>query len=197
MRRTASLVTIAFAALVAAPTALAAPVTRSVAVKDNFFSPVAVNANPGDTIKWTNSGERAHTITRASGLVRWDSGKKDPGTTYSKLLTAAGTYSYLCAFHSGMTGRVNVLVGATPLSGTTATTFTLRVASVTAPTGFVYVLQSRKPGTTTFVQHSATTAATRSFRTTVKGTWAFRAALKQTSTGALVTWSPLRTITVG
>lgn len=79
-------------------------------VGDNVpWSPPEVTIKAGETVTWTWSG--IHNVDATS--TNWDvtSGTTSP---FSHAFTAAGTYDYVCQFHSAMTGRVIV----TDTSGT-------------------------------------------------------------------------------
>jgi plastocyanin len=71
------------------------------------FSPKAITVHVGDTVRWVNksSASEGHTVT-GDGL---DSGTLHQGDDYSFKFSKAGTYSYVCAFHSNMKGKVKVL----------------------------------------------------------------------------------------
>ena len=200
MRKVLSFFALAVVVLVA-PTNVAAA-TKSVSIGDDFFSPAAVTLVPGDSVKWTNADDRLHSATRTSFVYPWgQTSSLSPGATFTKAFTAAGTYTYFCRFHTDMRGTVRVSMTASPTSGTTATYFTLRWASVTAASGHRYVIQKRNPGSTTYATWRTTTAPSGTFRSsTLKGTFYFRAILQRfnSSTGAWVSGSasPLRSITV-
>jgi plastocyanin len=74
------------------------------------FNPKTITVHVGDTVRWANksSAPEGHTVT-GHGL---DSGTLHQGDDYSFKFSKAGTYSYICAFHSNMTGKVKVLASA-------------------------------------------------------------------------------------
>jgi plastocyanin len=78
-----------------------------VALKDSQFAPAAITAKVGQTITWTNSDAIAHTVT-ATANATFDSGTVEPGGTFSYVTKRAGTISYVCTFHPGMTGSITV-----------------------------------------------------------------------------------------
>jgi hypothetical protein len=53
------------------------------------------------------SGATAHTVTAAEG-ADFDSGSIAPGDTFTFTPTTAGTVSYVCTFHPGMRGTIDV-----------------------------------------------------------------------------------------
>jgi plastocyanin len=89
-------------ALVAA--ALAVPAlgaTKSIALRDTFFSPKSVTVSKGTTVKWVWRGKLAHNVTVKSGPVKFHSRTITNGS-FSKRLTKAGTYRIVCTIHPGM-----------------------------------------------------------------------------------------------
>lgn len=69
------------------------------------FSPQTVNISCGTKITVTNRSNADHTWTGHS----WDSGNLSAGTgSYSYVFRFAGSYSFLCSYHTYMTGKVVV-----------------------------------------------------------------------------------------
>jgi plastocyanin len=77
-----------------------------VALEDDRFQPASIQVQPGTTVRWTNRGSHAHTVTGRNS--RWDSGDIEPGATYSATFRAPGTYYYYCRHHDGMQGTIVV-----------------------------------------------------------------------------------------
>jgi plastocyanin len=102
MRR-AALLAIATAAATAAP---AGADSIPVAVLFQAFSPTQIDALPGDTIFWSNSSERTHTVTANDGS--FDSGDLLGGATFSITTGAPGAYAFHCRIHPDMTGVIDV-----------------------------------------------------------------------------------------
>ena len=82
---------------------------RSVGIGDNFFDPPDAAVEPGSTITWTNNGARPHTVTADDGS--FDSGRLNPGDSYTVAFDGQGTVTYHCAIHPEMRGSVTVGVG--------------------------------------------------------------------------------------
>jgi len=85
-----------------------AATSKTVAVKNNSFSPTAVNLKKGDKVvwKWTQGGV-SHNVTPASG----GSGSKTSSAknfTFTKTFSKAGTFRYVCTLHSNMKMAVKV-----------------------------------------------------------------------------------------
>jgi plastocyanin len=95
------------AAKAPAPTTAPAVAGAKVSVQDNTFEPATIKAKVGDTITWTNAGAVAHTVTATDG-ADFDSGTLAPGKSFSFTADKAGTISYVCNFHAGMRGTIEV-----------------------------------------------------------------------------------------
>jgi plastocyanin len=80
--------------------------TVEVQVVDFAFEPAMVMIEAGDTVTWTNTGDRPHTITADDGS--FDSGRLDPGEQFSFTFNEPGTFTYVCGFHPEMQGSVMV-----------------------------------------------------------------------------------------
>lgn len=89
----------------AAPAAGAA--TKTIAVKDNFFSDRSVTVAKGTTVRWRWRGSSPHNVVVTAGPVTFKSAVMRSGS-YSRRLTRAGRYKYVCTIHAGMTGVVRV-----------------------------------------------------------------------------------------
>ncbi len=172
-----------------------AATTRTVDVTDNVFTPATVTAVQGDSVRWSNLGAFSHTTTSTiTGAVGWNS-TLTPGTSFSKPLPGAGTYAYHCNFHA-MSGKVKVRVVVTPTSGPVGTKFTVKVASIAAPTGYTYAPQVKVPGSSTWTSLPTTTATSVSYTATQAGKYSFRSKVKHGSLPGTAP-SPATTVTVG
>lgn len=77
-----------------------------VKVTNLAFSPAEITVHPGDTVEWVNEDFIDHTATETSG--DWD--VAIPAEKAAQLtITRAGTFSYYCRVHPGMTGTVHVV----------------------------------------------------------------------------------------
>jgi plastocyanin len=76
----------------------------AVAVADNSFSPASLKVAVGDTVTFENEGAIAHTVTGDD----FDSGSLAPGDTFTFEASEAGSFSYVCTFHPGMQGTIEV-----------------------------------------------------------------------------------------
>jgi|SRR5437667_648938 len=174
--------------------------TANVTMTEYVFTPKSSSINFGDSVKWTNGGTVAHTSTSNTPLSLWDSGSVPVGSTFTFAFTAGGKYQYHCTFHQslGMTGTVSVKIKATPPSGPMGTIFTITVASIAAPTGFVYDIQMKKPGGSfqNWKPGTITKSVTWDSTGQPTGTYQFRSRLHNTSTNAASQYSAAKSIMV-
>ena len=87
----------------AAPTA---PAGTSVRMAGTRFEPATLTIRVGETVRWFNDDALPHTVSATDGS--WDSGNLVPGATFERRFDAAGTYAYLCRYHPGMVGTIEV-----------------------------------------------------------------------------------------
>jgi len=104
-------------------TSTSAPMSESVSLEDNSFVNSTVTIRVGGTVTWThNDGQASHTVTADDGSFDSNAGCSPTvgplppsgdcmtqGETYSATFATAGTFSYHCKIHPGMTGTVNVV----------------------------------------------------------------------------------------
>jgi plastocyanin len=88
----------------AAGLALAA-VRHDVKIENMQFAPATLAVQRGDTVTWRNSDLVPHTVTAAG---KFDSGNVAPGKTFSRKMDLPGGYDYICSYHPGMKGRIEV-----------------------------------------------------------------------------------------
>ncbi len=84
----------------------ATPASHSINIQNFAFSQASLTVKKGDTIVWTNKDSAPHTVT-------WDNGGQSSGTLkkgdgYDFIFDTAGTFSYYCAFHPSMKGKIIV-----------------------------------------------------------------------------------------
>jgi plastocyanin len=82
------------------------PGANEVWIQGMAFAPSSITVSAGTTITWTNKENLTHTVTSDKGL--FDSGNIGSGGTWGHNFATAGTYTYHCAIHSTMMGRVIV-----------------------------------------------------------------------------------------
>ena len=70
------------------------------------FDPKALEIAAGTTVTWTNMEIARHTVTADDGS--FDSGSLKDGDSFSFTFESAGTFPYICEFHTSMKGTVTV-----------------------------------------------------------------------------------------
>ena len=81
--------------------------TASVSIFDNGFTQANLTIAKGTTVTWTNTGQRAHTVTSGAGGFGSD-GVLASGKTYAHTFDSAGSFAYICTIHTAMQGTVTV-----------------------------------------------------------------------------------------
>jgi hypothetical protein len=94
-----------------------------------------------------------------------------------------------------MKGTIKAKMTASPSSGTTSTTFIIRVASVTAANGWTEDIQMHR-NTAGFSPWKSITTTSASFKPTQAGTYYFRSRYRHTSDGVATGWSPAVSVSV-
>ena len=114
------------------------------------------------------------------------------GGTFDFTFTAAGIYTYHCSIHSSMKAKVGSKDTVTPPSGPVGTVFTIKVATVTAPAGFVYDVQKKNPGGNFQDFAVGITTMSTAWNSTGQptGVYQFRSRLRRLSDGAASAYSP-------
>lgn len=80
--------------------------SNAVTVNNDFFTAAAITVPVGTTVTWSWSPDAiTHNVTFADGTT---SGDKGANASYSQKFSTAGTFTYRCTIHTGMTGTVTV-----------------------------------------------------------------------------------------
>jgi plastocyanin len=178
------------------PHQAAAPALIHVNSGDNWFNPNVVLVARGGTVTWDFVGKTHHTATDTTGMELYDSGSLSTGS-YSYTFTAAGTYGFYCILHPEMGGRIHVPMRAKPSKGLRSTVFGLTWAAATAPDGYAYDVQVKRPGGTYQLWQDGVTATGGSFKADVgRGVYRFQARLRQLSSSEVSLWSDTVSISV-
>jgi plastocyanin len=90
-------------ALAAAATISAAATEYTVVIDKMKFGPVPATLHPGDTIVWQNNDVLRHSVTARDKSFDLDLPAKGSATL---TVGAAGTVSFYCKLHPGMTGTL-------------------------------------------------------------------------------------------
>ncbi|MBI4336352.1 MAG: cupredoxin domain-containing protein [Chloroflexi bacterium] len=84
------------------------PQTYTVQMTDSdVFVPANLTAKVADTVQWTNVGSKPHNVVFSNPSIPSNNFIAG-GASYQVTFSAAGTFSYVCQFHSGMSGTVVV-----------------------------------------------------------------------------------------
>jgi len=94
--------------------------TVNVEMGDNFFREASVTVNVGDTVVWTNVGNRPHDVTSIGSGPLNSPRRMMNGATYSYTADTPGTYPYECTIHPGMDGTLIVQAAAQPTTPSAA-----------------------------------------------------------------------------
>lgn len=81
--------------------------SRSVSVRDNYFSPSSASVKRGTKVSWRWRGRSPHNVVVRSGPTRFSSPVRSSGR-YSRVLRRKGTYRIVCTIHGGMTMTLRV-----------------------------------------------------------------------------------------
>jgi plastocyanin len=167
-------------------------------VQDFRYAPSSGVAGQGTAVTFRFQGPSSHTVTDTSGIGLFDTGPMPAGTSASVPVLGAGRYPFACEIHPSMTGALQVGLIATPLTGTTTTSFTLRWSKVAAPTGFVFDVQVKRPGSTTWKPLVSDSTAGGAIFTPDRGigSYSFRARTQRAG-GAATMWSVAGSVSVG
>ena len=90
-----------------------ASATKSVSVRDDFFSPKTVTIRSGNRVKWTWRESNDHNVTFRKvprGASKKPRARTKASGTFTRTFRTRGTYRYVCTIHEafGMTGSVKV-----------------------------------------------------------------------------------------
>ena len=77
---------------------------NTVTMSGMAFVSNGLHVTVGTTVKWVNNDNMVHTVTADDNS--YNSGDLAAGATFSHTFSTAGTYTYHCKYHSGMTGTV-------------------------------------------------------------------------------------------
>jgi streptogramin lyase/outer membrane protein assembly factor BamB len=176
----------------------AAATNRSyVLARSDGFVGGTLSAPSGRVVLWSFMGSTAQNVTDSTGMGLFASGSRSPVGYYSFVFNAAGTYPYTDTLHPAVTATISVPMTAAP--GPTAGTYTLTWASAAPATNFVFDVQMKAPGATTWTALvSGTTATAQTFTPSAgSGTYQFQARLRSTANGHMSNWSPTLALCCG
>ena len=79
----------------------------TVAIGDFKYQPAAVTVTAGQSVRFVNRDQEAHTITASDGS--FDSAGVDTGGAWTHRFDKPGRYTYYCELHPYMKGTIIVL----------------------------------------------------------------------------------------
>jgi hypothetical protein len=152
-------------------------------------------------VSWGFIASKDHSATETSGLNYFDSGYAPPERIeYTMVFPAAGSFPYHCkdpGHAATMKGTVKVKVGRKPANGPLGTHFTIKWAQKGADPGYVYDVQMKKPGQSSFHNfHQGITFAQGQFVPDHTGHYFFRGRVRSKATGLASGYSPPSSIFV-
>ena len=106
-RLIAAVLVVALAAVAGAVAIPAFGATRTVSVKDNFFSPKSVSVKRGTTVRWVWRGSAPHNVTVTSGPKKFHARTQTKGS-FKATPHTKGTYRIVCTIHAGMSMTLKV-----------------------------------------------------------------------------------------
>jgi hypothetical protein len=161
-----------------------------VTVSDFRFLPATVSVTQGSLIVWSFIGPSDHSVVDAAGLNLFSSGVLQSGATYSFDFAGSGRYQYRCTVTPSMHGTVKVPLIA-PAVGQANVPFTVTISSALAPPGFGFDVQVRKPGSSQYVGWLfGVQGPAGDYTPDLRGTYRFRARLRDVGTSRSTGWSP-------
>jgi hypothetical protein len=170
-----------------------------VEMTDTSLSPGKSTIGQGSSAVWNvpTSAFWDHILTDTT-FGQYDA-DLNPGQSLSYQFTGAGTYAFSDNFGEGTIrrGTIKVPMTSSATQGPLSTTVTITWASIGAPSGFVYDVQIKKPGATSFTPwQTGTTARLHTFKPTVKGTYQFEARVRESPGTSASGWSPALSIKI-
>ena len=89
------------------PTPIVSPTEQNViTIENSAYNPANLVVKVGDKVTWKNSDTMQHTATFDSLPI--DTGTLNPNESATISFPTAGTFTYHCTFHPGMTGTIIV-----------------------------------------------------------------------------------------
>jgi len=189
---------LAIAGLLAGLVVAASPLTASastytVRMDGLEFKPEQRSVARGHRVRWTNDSGFDHDV-RSTAPARYFSsgapGSVAPGESYAFTFRSAGRFAYVCKLHEpNMSGSVTVPVTVGRLYGPAR--FRVTVATVSSSFPWRHQVQVQKPGSSTWVTISTTSATSVIYTPSKRGTHDFRSRVTNINTGADSGWSPV------
>lgn len=159
--------------------------TTHIAITNFSFSPTPAFAPLGGVVSWTNNDMVAHTSTSDQGF--WGSPSINPGTSWARRFTTAGTFAYHCAIHPDMRAILAIRLRVAPVTHGAVVTWAVSAGR--------FDVQFQKPGSARWLAYrTGTLTRAVTFRSTHLGRYHFRARTHIGSTAS--GWSPSSVVVV-
>lgn len=81
--------------------------TKTIRVKDDFFSPKRTTISKNTVVTWRWSADNPHNV-RSRGARRFRGSRTKTNGVHRVRFRRAGRYRYVCTIHDGMSGRITV-----------------------------------------------------------------------------------------
>jgi plastocyanin len=150
----------------AATLALAAPASAAdgaVTIGDEFFKEKTVQIQPGDSVKWTWTGEETHTVTANPNQTLKFGSREQSSGSFSQTFAKPGRFLYHCEIHPDVMKGV-VEVGAAPFPDTSLPRVTKAKASTRGTTATLRFKLSEKAKIKVKVTGAARKSVTKTLR---------------------------------
>jgi len=167
---------------------LATSDTAHVLVLDAGFAPRLRQARLGQRVQWTFLGPNAHSVLDASGLGLFDSGPRSFVSYFVLLGRSAGTFVIHDAAGITPDGAVTIPVRL-PGAALVGVPFPVTWSLVAAPSGSVFDVQVRPPGSPGFQNLSSGTSPSAPFTAAAPGLYEFRARVRSPGTNQATLYS--------
>lgn len=174
--------------------------TRNVEMQEGQFVPTSAITALGSTVRWTNTDPIVHSSTKFAPFPASWNRMLNPGQSWGLVMAAAGAFSYYCDPHSdgvnGMRGTVRVPIGVSATSITKGSVATLRFSTRKLGGPWVFDVDIKRGSGAWTRTRTGYAGATLAYKPPTTGTYLFRAALRNASTGRRSGVSPARKIVV-
>ncbi|HTL28776.1 MAG TPA: cupredoxin domain-containing protein [Tepidisphaeraceae bacterium] len=81
---------------------------HEVTIKDMAYDPEKLENKVGQSVKWTNTDDRDHTVVCKQKEGGFKSGNLGNGDTFEQKFENAGKFTYNCTYHPRMKGTITV-----------------------------------------------------------------------------------------
>ena len=176
-------------------TATIAESVCEIQVSETGFVPTTTPAIQSDTIAWTIVSGDSHRLKDSSGMRLFDSGALAAGSSFQFTFNSAGTYTVTDrATRATSSVAVPVVV---PSTGNVGEPLLVTWSAAAPAPGFLFDVQIRVPMDRAFRDWLVgQTATATTYVPAEAGSYAFRARLRASGTGAASKWSPPAAVNV-